>query len=186
MKLEQEASEFGEIWKPIPGTDGKYQASNLGRIKSPHGRISIGSPNPLGYMTYSQLKLNGKYELLMHRIIALTFIDNPENKPYVNHKDEDGMNNRVSNLEWATEKENSNCGTIAERNALASNKRVACLDIETNALIKEFESISLAADWIASQGLTKRAKTAGSSISVSIHNKAKTAYGYRWIYLDQD
>lgn len=184
IKLEQEASEIGEIWKPIPGTDGKYQASNLGRIKSPYGRISIGSSDSSGYTQYQALKINGKRENLVHRIIALTFIDNPENKPFVNHKDEDCMNNRVSNLEWVTEKENSNWGSIAERRSLTLGKRVACLDIETNELIKEFDTISLAADWITSKGLSKREESAAGNIGLSIHNKTKTAYGYRWIYLD--
>jgi len=110
-----------EIWKDIEGYEGLYQASNLGRIRSLDRYI----PHSLGGSAFIRSKIlsgyskNCKYErltlysntnsktYLVHRIIANTFVSNPENKPYVNHIDGDKLNNKASNLEWCTAKENT-------------------------------------------------------------------------------
>lgn len=99
-----------EKWKPIEGFNGIYEVSNLGRIKSnalekPH--IKKLSCKRLGY-PYTMLYLNGKATWVnVHRVVAKTFIPNPENKPCVNHIDGNKANNKVSNLEWCTRSENT-------------------------------------------------------------------------------
>lgn len=94
-----------EIWKPIECFEG-YFASDKGRIKSPFGNILKGSPDNYGYLNTS-LKKNNKFVCVkIARIIAKTFIPNPENKPCVDHINTVKTDNRVANLRWVTYKEN--------------------------------------------------------------------------------
>ncbi len=100
-----------EIWKPVPEYEGIYEVSNLGRIKSlsrGKRKEKILNPNSGRYKNVF-LSKNGDYcKMLLHRIVAIVFIPNPENKPQVNHKDGNKFNNEVSNLEWCTHQENMN------------------------------------------------------------------------------
>ena len=110
-----------EIWKDIKGYEGHYQVSNMGRVKSlkrtilkSNGRYDT-KPERILKIQYNErnniyevhLKLNRKRKChKIHRLVADTFIPNPENKPEVNHIDGRRENNKVENLEWATTSEN--------------------------------------------------------------------------------
>lgn len=99
-----------EIWKPVAvkGFESKYEVSNLGRVKSigTYNTCKKGILTPMidtsGY-EHVMLFNNGiKKDISVHRLVALTFISNPEELRYVNHKDENIRNNNVENLEWCT------------------------------------------------------------------------------------
>lgn len=109
---------MNEIWKDIEGYEGLYQVSNLGRVKRVKtGRILKGCKDRYGYgyLLVSLYKNGSQSTKRIHRLVAQAFIPNPENKPEVNHIDENKTNNMISNLEWSTSKENINHGTRTER-----------------------------------------------------------------------
>lgn len=96
-----------ELWKDIEGYEGLYQVSNLGRVKSlKKGKILKQHDNGKGYMQVGLWKNNKGKCYYVHRLVSEAFVDNPENKPQINHKDKNKTNNCVYNLEWVTCKEN--------------------------------------------------------------------------------
>lgn len=102
-----------EQWKPIEGTDGTYEVSNTGKIRS-NNYLGHGSQKELslakdqkGYLRVSISKGGRRQTVKIHREVAKAFIPNPENKAEVNHKDGNKENNHVVNLEWATPRENT-------------------------------------------------------------------------------
>ena len=115
-----------EIWKDIEGYEGLYQISSYGRIKSlrdHHGnyreKILKQGTRKDGYKN-TALSKDGKLKTYsVHRLVAAAFLDNPNNYPCVNHKDEQKYNNYVENLEWCTSKYNCNYGTKSERQSKA-------------------------------------------------------------------
>ena len=110
-----------EMWKDIPGYEGKYQVSNTGQVRSLNykgrGVVKLLKQydNRDGYKRVCLCK-NGKVKNhWTHRLVAIAFIPNPNNYKEVNHKDENPSNNNVKNLEWCTHEYNMNYGTRNER-----------------------------------------------------------------------
>lgn len=121
--------ESKEIWKDIPGYEGWYQGSSLGRIRSLNRWVNgkngtkakrtgkILKPVILDGRYYAvSICNNGKKKVIkIHRLVAETFISNPNNKPQINHIDCDIRNNNVKNLEWCTALENNRHMVINDR-----------------------------------------------------------------------
>ena len=150
-----------EIWKTAVYDgeiyEGLYKVSNLGRILSLNykrtGKAKLRNPVEMlnGYLQVGFSKNKKTKTCLVHRLIAETFLPNPENLPEVNHKDEDKTNNFVflnedgsvdkekSNLEWCDRKYNNNYGTRTERFIKTMSKKVLQFS-KTGEFIREWES----------------------------------------------
>lgn len=102
---------------PIAGYEGFYTVDECGNVFSVRSRMFLKqNTNTCGYKSVELFNAKGKSKrLLVHRIVASAFVPNPLNLPQVNHKDENKANNRASNLEWVTAKQNMNYGTAKER-----------------------------------------------------------------------
>ena len=104
-----------EIWKIAKDNklkENRYLVSNYGRLKDTKtGFIFISRSNiHKGYIQLSLFcKDNKKRRFLLHRIVAQTFLKNPNNFPIINHIDEDRQNNKIDNLEWCSQKHNMLC-----------------------------------------------------------------------------
>ena len=99
-----------EKWAKIKGFE-NYEISNEGRLKSLHFGKEIfrkSKPTKQGYVRFALCKKGKQFIFLAHRLVAEAFIENPEKKLCVNHKDENKANNNVLNLEWVTHSENNN------------------------------------------------------------------------------
>lgn len=171
-----------EIWKDILGYENKYKISNLGNIKSlnysGHGYEKSLKPskNKNGYLN---IVLNKK-SFYIHRLVCLIFIPNPQSLPQVNHKNGNRTDNRIENLEWVTNKENSTHKikvlkyVHSEESKLKAsinhNKKVIKYDLDDN-IICEYNSIS---------EVSKLLNINSTSISYCCHEIRKTAGGYKW------
>jgi hypothetical protein len=107
-------------WKPVVGYEGYYEVSNAGEVRSvdryvkhPHGGVMLRksktmktNKNKYGYVDVRLGKEGVEKAHLIHRLVAMAFLDNAEDKPQVNHKNGNKSDNRLENLEWATLSEN--------------------------------------------------------------------------------
>lgn len=161
-----------ETWKDIPGYEGLYQASTLGRIRSVYcsGKILKNNLQPNGYEAVTLYKNKIKKFCLVHRLIAITFVPNPKNKPAVNHKDEVRNHNIATNLEWVTNKENQNYGHCMHNVAVCQGKPLA-------QYTKDGELVRIYYPGGEAQKVTGISRY---HISAVIHGKRKTAGGYIW------
>lgn len=187
-----------EIWKEIKGYEGLFAVSNLGRVKSLARRVSnhtgfINKPerimkhqfNRKGYPIV-RLQDVDKYKktFSIHRLVAKSFIPNPENKPQVNHIDGNKQNNRVENLEWCTNGENqihayANGLNHRVENAGRAKRKVNQIDITTGKIIRTFNSISA-----ASMAMCNKTT---SNIGGCCRHKygMKTSFGYKWEFANE-
>lgn len=121
-----------EVWKDVIGYEGLYQVSDQARVRNNKGKILKQSVKvgKCVYYKYVKLYKDGQYRQgYVHRMMAECFIPNPDNLPIINHKDEDGTNNRLDNLEWCTVEYNSNYGN-AKRNMSRGKRRRAKMEVQ--------------------------------------------------------
>jgi hypothetical protein len=130
-----------------------------------------------GYLRVNLCNGRGKRkDFFVHRLVCEAFHKNPENKPCVNHIDENKTNNTASNLEWCTVKENCNHGTRNARVAKTKSKPVGQYTLD-GKLFKVWQSAS---------EVQRHLGFDSSTISKAARGKIKTAYGYVWKYIKEE
>lgn len=160
--------------KDIQGYEGLYAITDQGQVWSYRKKKFLTPRLKHGYYQVHLTDRDGKLiDYAIHRLVAQAFIPNPENKPTVNHKDENGLNNDVSNLEWATYSEQVNYGTRNQRTAVANSIPVYCIELD-----KVFIGATVAAQEV---GLSS-----GSTITQCCRNSKKTAAKYHWRYATKE
>ena len=194
-----------EIWKDIDGYEGLYQVSNLGRVKSLNyhrtGKERIMKPkkDSKGYLQVLLCKESKVKHYFVHRLVAVAFVDNPQNLPIINHIDENPKNNNANNLEWCTQKYNINYGT---RNKKASEKlrgrklseehkeKIAEKMKNNPKKIKPIIGISKVSGLILEfPSLKEASRQTGINqghICECCNGKRKSAGGFYWLYADED
>ena len=181
-----------EIWKDIPDYEGWYQISNLGRVRSldryvngngitckkqkMRGVILKPMKDKLGYLRVHLKKNTKNKSFLVHRLVAISFIPNPDNLPYVNHIDENPSNPNVNNLEWCTEQYNVCYGNGVAKTAKSKWRRVIQYDKEMNEIAR-FDSLKAASAHIG---------IAQQNISAVCRGRAKYCGGFLWKYEDDE
>lgn len=185
-----------EVWKPIPGYEGFYEASDKGRVRSVERIIvlkdKLGKDRPCVHKsrilkpcerTYIRSNIKPRKQVVLcvhpnkksydvHRIIASTFVPNPNNYDTVNHIDGDQFNNTPSNLEWISKADNNR--HAFKNNLIHTQKLIAKLDPATKEILKVYPGEAEACRRIGiSQG----------KIRTAMQNNRKLR-GFYWKYID--
>ena len=168
-------------WAQVPSFEGIYEISTLAQVRNAKGEILKQQIRREKYTCYKVVSLwkDGRYfKKGIHRLMAEAFIPNPDNLPVVNHKDEDGTNNLLSNLEWCNKSYNASYGTAPAKiskafKGKASEKRMRVQQIKDGEIVKEY---ACAGDAERETGI------AMCNIRMVCRGKRKTAGGYEWNY----
>lgn len=162
-----------EAWQ-TPDGFAPYQISNLGRFKGKNGGYITGAVNSAGYRTIhirpAELKVSKVY--LQHQLVAIAFLPNPDNKPYVNHIDGNRTNNRITNLEWATAKENCHKKVFPADRVMVDCGRRAVIQLDMHGNVLKI--------WESQMAAAKALGIAATSISACRHGRLGSAGGYIW------
>lgn len=171
-----------EQWKDIKGYEGLYQVSSLGRVKrilfknkmveKKEDKVLKPFQSKKGYLQVTLCKNNKTKLFNIHRLVAEAFIDNPDNLPQVNHRDENKENNKINNLEFCTSKYNHNYGTGIKRQSEQLKKKVNQYDLNGN-FIKCWDGMVDAQNEL---GINR------NNINSCCLNTRKTAGGFIWKY----
>ena len=195
---------INEIWLPIENYE-DYQVSNHGRVKSlnynktKQEQILKQVTTKYGYKQVGLCKNGTPKMLYVHRLVASAFIPNPNNYPFINHKDEVKTNNHVDNLEWCTAQYNNNYGTRNEKVSKAlsgenchlfgkfgkehpmygklgkehpNSKQIIQLTLD-NEVVRTFDS---------TMDVERELGFNHAHISKCCKGRYKSSYGYKWAY----
>lgn len=172
----------GEIWKPVRNYEGLYEVSNLGRVKSLNykrtgkERILKAGKSGNGYLQVNLYKDGNREQPLVHRLVATAFLDNADNLPEVNHKDEDKTNNCVENLEYCSRLYNMNYGTGSKRSAEKRSKPVFSVDKKSGLIMW----------WESAKEAERCTGINNGNIINCCQGRQKSAGGHIWFYADDD
>lgn len=200
-----------EIWKDVKGYEGYYQVSNMGRVKSmrvlktpkngaicrKNSFLSTKATHDNRYIIVALCRDGEIKPTPVHRLVAEAFIPNPNNLPFVNHKDENPQNNHVDNLEWCTHEYNLRYslelhGMKKPRKHQAQESKPRkrpkselvplCAYTLSGEFVGRFDSVWEAIEKLGIESNSPRG--ARSNIRMCCKGKSRNAFGYRWRYAD--
>jgi len=189
---------MNELWKPIIINNEKtnYEISNYGIVKNINTNKIIKSSLKSGYQHISlTINKNNRKTLSVHRLVAIAFIPNPENRETINHKDHNKLNNNVNNLEWATTIEQNRHKRKCKKEImeLVSSRAVWRIDKDTNEKLELYKTIKFASQWIFDNNLTSitefnNGNNIKSRITAVCQKKygRNTSFGYKWEYCNEN
>jgi len=172
-----------EEWRIIKDFP-NYSVSNFGNVKNNKTNRIMKLNVKCGYYHISLNNNTDKKTFKVHRLVALAFIENTHNKPEVNHKDKNKLNNNINNLEWMTRKENNQHKTIGLIYNSNKNKPLYRLDKITGDILEKYKSIEDAGIWSNENKLTSNSHNGRNAIGNCVNGLSNSAYGFRWKYLD--
>lgn len=183
----------GEEWRDVVGYESLYMVSSLGRviglprvymrykgINRKDYRILKNIRHQRGKLFYYRVSLSKDYErklIYVHRLVAMAFIPNPNNYPFIDHIDRNGLNNSVSNLRWCTQEMNMRNENTKKIHVSALQKAFCkqVVMLKGNLFIRSYKSMSDA----------KKDGFRVSLISNVCTGRNKTHKGYKWMYLSE-
>lgn len=175
-----------EIWIPIKGFEGKYEISNMGRVKSlprkwvagnhteqSHGEIILTPPHTDKYLRVILYDGNGKrYRKKIHKMVAEAFLEKPEEDRVIDHINGIKTDNRATNLRWVTHYENS----IENPNTPTTPNKPIQMESMDGQILKVFHSINQAA---------KEMHLNQANITHALTKRYKHCGGYKWNYVQK-
>lgn len=179
-----------EEWRPvcIEGFENRYMVSSFGNVLSfptkrrSHSRVLKPKTTWDGYLETALTGDNGKCKFIRtHRLVAIHFIPNPDNKPEVNHKDGNKFNNRVDNLEWVTSSENQIHAYKAglqkiSGGAILNRKKIRCIELGV-----EKESLHEMQRYLYEVGIAKTTRINRLSTVMNQGNKKYLGYSFEFV-----
>ena len=162
-----------EEWKDVAGYEGLYRVSNLGNVYSNYTHRNL-KPHKRkdGYMSVSLFNDTKSKRHLVHRLVAEAFIENPNNFPIINHKDETPSNNCVNNLEWCDFKYNNTYNDVHIRRAKKTSIHVYSYG-KDGKLVNEYKSV---------QDAHRKTGFSSGNIAACCNNKMYASNDIVWSY----
>lgn len=187
-----------ELWKAIPSYEGFYEASTLGRVRSvqryiDHPRnksMKLIRPSKIlkseldksGYPVVTLSKDAKTRTYKVHRLIAKTFIPNPDNLDQIDHINAVRYDNRPENLRWCTTQQNTKWRDDKYRPGDRAVYKLICKETGHT-----FKSSYEAAHWVISRGLPRKSsnfKTVAKSIRAACTGRVRSSYTFHWAYIE--
>lgn len=172
-----------EIWKDIEGYENLYMVSSLGRVKSLNynhtgkEKILKYGKRPNGYLITTLMKNGIRKDIYIHRLVAQTFIPNPDNKPCVDHIDTNFLNNKAENLRWCTQKENVN-------NPLSIEKIKGKNNYKAKPILQFTLNGEFVRRWDCIMDASRELGCSYGNISSCCRGSRNKSYGYKWGYVE--
>ena len=159
-----------------------YKVSSFGNIMNIITNKMLRLCIKTGYYNITLTNKNNYKTFKVHRLVAIAFIENPEQKSDVNHKDKNKLNNNITNLEWMTRTENNSHRCKGLKIINNKNRPIFRLNKDDNEILEKYNSIEDAGTWAFNNEYTKTIHNGRNAIGNCLNGLSKLAYKFKWEY----